>query len=53
MYCPNCEQIFLIYVVKHDTSDRPVEEQLVGNYCPQCGYEFPKIKVEKDNKNGY
>ena len=35
--CPNCKEVFGTYRIRHNTSDRPVEEAMEPKYCPCCG----------------
>ena len=40
-YCSNCGELILsIKVLRHDTSDRPVEQELAPKYCPYCACAF-------------
>ena len=36
--CPYCRYDNIVaFVMKHTTSDRPVEEYIPVNFCPKCG----------------
>ena len=36
--CPYCHYDNIVaFVVKHTTSNRPVEEYIPVNFCPKCG----------------
>lgn len=38
MICEHCgETILAVFVLRHNTSDRPVEFEIRPQYCPICG----------------
>lgn len=35
--CSNCDEVILsLTVLRHDTSSRPVEQEMTPKYCPFC-----------------
>ena len=41
--CPYCRYDNIVaFVMKHTTSNRPVEEYIPVNFCPKCGANLTK-----------
>lgn len=48
--CPKCKEVFGAYRIKHDTSDRPVEEEIYPLFCPYCGTSLEdRIIITENN----
>ena len=63
--CPYCHYDNIVaFVMKHTTSDRPVEEYIPVNFCPKCGANLTEYlndrltlgemdeQLAKEKKNG-
>lgn len=45
--CKNCgEQILAVYLLRHTTSDEPVEFGISAKYCPVCGARLDQSETE-------
>ena len=47
--CPYCHYDNIVaFVIKHTTSNRPVEEYIPVNFCPKCGANLTLAKYVND-----
>ena len=52
--CSHCGEVVLaLEVLRYDTSDRPVAQQMIPKYCPFCAckYIVDDIPLKKEDKN--
>lgn len=49
--CQNCSEVILsVFILRHDTSNRPVEQQVYPTFCPLCGAKL--IRKQTKMKEG-
>lgn len=47
-WCDWCGEFLFIYVLRHETNSKPVEQKISPKYCPLCGRLLNKKGVEEN-----
>ena len=47
MYCPKCKEVFGSFMIRHTSSNHPIEIFINTKYCPVCGWHQEGEETKK------
>lgn len=50
MYCPKCDETIFASILRHNTSSRPIDIEIIPLYCPLCGTPLIDRKEDEDDE---